>query len=419
MAKTKARKRKAAQPKLGPLYQPSQNLSGQALKKAAAGVVGAAYGPQTSALKQQMSDVTTQGTALIGKASDYYRQMAESELGRMTKQKALGQMLKDSTAATAGESAAAYADMAKQETQRAQADARTRGAGLAGGGDVLGELAALKARSDTVGKAASDRASSQAGNWEGLLGAMGVARSMRGGEQVERLSNRLANSQQKVRNDMQTLAEQRGNAMAKALVDLRQQSFTNALTQEQLGVKKADLKATMTNIKADNQLGRDRLNFDKDKANAELAIKRGIDPVTGKKLPKKTSASEALAKWKLHYARANGRLPSTGTPAGKTAKDEPAASIEYKQNIEASRSRFRTLLNTKRGRTRGEAWVKQQMLKEGVPPAIYNAVYDLERKGTLHPANASALEVLGVVVPKAWRRRRAGASSSAMPHNKR
>jgi hypothetical protein len=84
---------------------------------------------------------------------------------------------------------------------------------------------------------------------------------------------------------------------------------TTAIGQRDLASKRSADAAHAKRILDSKQFNR-KLANSQAYQQAQIDIKRGIDPVTGKKLPKssKTSGADALNRWKLDYARKHGYL---------------------------------------------------------------------------------------------------------------
>jgi hypothetical protein len=313
-----------AQRNTDPLYNPGAGLSGQALYAAATKVTNAAVDPKVDALTHQLSSVTTQGSALAARGGDYYRQLAQEELGKVAQQKAIGDMLGQQTAGVGAQTQAAFAQMGQAEQQRQAQDTALRGQGL--GGDtttVPAEIQAQQGTAATLQQAAGNQAASQGADWSSLANAMAQSRQMRGGEVQGQLLNRVANQQQQVRQNISDTESTRGDEFAKNLLSMRQQQFENAVTGAGLQIKQSDIDAQLAGVKqrataAKTKTKLDTQKFKADQAykQAQIDIKRGVDPVTGKRIKKGTSAADALNQWKLDYARKHGHLPSTGTGSG-------------------------------------------------------------------------------------------------------
>jgi hypothetical protein len=315
------------------LYDPTVQLSGHALVQAARDLASEQITPKVDALTHQLGSITTQGSALAARSGDYYRQLAHDELGKVAQQKALAGMLSQQTANVGAQTQQAFNQMSAQEQQRQASDTTLRGAGL--GGDVSqvpAEIQAQQGAAATLQQAAGNQAASQGAEWSSLANAMAQSRQLRGGEVQGQLLNRVGNQQQQVRQNIADTESQRGGLETEQLTKLRQQGFENLVTQQGLGIKQQDLQAQLAGIDqrataATGKLKLDTTKFKADQAykNAQIDIKRGVDPVTGKPLRKGVSAADALNQWKLDYARKHGHLPSTGGGAGGLTPAQQAA----------------------------------------------------------------------------------------------
>jgi hypothetical protein len=318
------------------LYDPTVQLGGHSLAQAARDLADIDVAPKFNALNRQLTSATTQGSALAARSGDYYRQLAQDELGKVAQQKALAGMLNQQTANVGAQTQQAFQQMGAAEQQRQTADTALRGQGL--GGDtttVPAEIQAQQGTAATLQQAAGNQAATQGADWASLANAMASSRQARGGEVQGQLLNRVANQQQDIRGKISDVDAMRGDLETQNLTKLRQQSFENLVTQKGLNIKQEDLQAQLAGIdqraKAATQKTRlDTRKFKADQAykQAQIDIKRGVDPITGKRLPAHTSAADALNKWKLDYARKHGHLPSTsssGGPGGLTPAQQAAA----------------------------------------------------------------------------------------------
>jgi hypothetical protein len=311
-----------AQRNADPLYDPTRQLAGQDLYASAKKITDAQIDPRVSALGQQMKSATTQGTALASRAGDYYKQMAADEMRRVAQQRAIGNMLNEQTAAVGAGTQEAFDRMGAAEQQRQASDTTLRGTGL--GGDVSQvpeEIAAQRGTAATLQQGAANSAAQQGSEWSQLANAMSQSRQLRGGEVQGQLINRLANQQGQLRGQISDVESTRGDVFTKNLVDLRQHSFENLITQAGLNIKTADLQS---NIDATNQraeaataktaLDRTKFNAEQAYRTRQLRIKAGRDPFTNKPLPKNTKPTDALSALKAKFLKEHGYLPPTGPP---------------------------------------------------------------------------------------------------------
>lgn len=391
-----AAQRAAAKADQNPLLNPGVQLSGASLKKAASQLAGLSVNPQIRAVDRTERQATRQGTALADRAGSYYAQLAKDALGQVSTQSAISQRLQASLAAGQANTQASMAASGQQEAKRAVADAQLRGAGLDGGGaaESAAELAAQQQRAAAQGQTASSTAALNSAGFEGLANIGAMATGARGGEIKGELLNRVANKQAELRAQRQELQASKGTERTKQLLGLRQSGFENLITAKTLGLKEADLTQSAAQAAADRKLKVDLAAADKAADNAKDASKVnkwGYTAAEWVKMP--ASQRESIIKGQASYGK---------TPKTPTAKDEPSVSLKLKDQIERGRSRFVYL----EGKGWDEAKIKRDALKNGVPLAVYNAVYDLQRAGTLNPANGARLRQMGLWVPADWKRRK-------------
>jgi hypothetical protein len=240
------------------LLNPQKPLAGSNLLGAAKAAVGIALDPQVSALDTQSRSTRIQTGAAASRAGNYYKNLAASVQGDVTRSQALTGTLAGKLGTIAAEGQAAT-DRAQGVADATQAvDVGIRGPGLAGGGDerVRAELAAQRANQATASQAAQETGANIGANWEGYLRQMGAAQQMRGGEAQQQLLNRMTNELGDIRTKKSVLQAQRGPMVLEQLTKLRQQAFENAATASALGEKKLALKYQAQSDAADRQLAR-------------------------------------------------------------------------------------------------------------------------------------------------------------------
>lgn len=386
-----------------PLYDPTAPLSGHSLISAARQIGGAELDPQIAAVGRQSATTTTQGNALAGRAKDYYSQLAGQEAERHARLQAINQLASKQIAGVGAQSREQFDRQDTAEAQRQQADVLQRGTGLQDSAGQLAELAAARGRSATLQQSSESAAAALGANWEALNTTLGHATQMRGGEVQGELANRQSNALAELAAKRADLEGQKGSATTKALLDLRNTEFENRATMEGLGIKRDDLTQ-----QAQIQTANRRVKYAGIRA---TKTQKRLDRAAAK-----ARAGERITQQERSSLRSAGIDPDKGTPipGGKLdpnrpqkQKNETAGSLKMRRDISAARGTWRRLMTKFRG---DERHVKKHMIEVmGVPPAAYNAVYDLERHGTLHPNNVQALQDdLGVQVPAGWRHRRKG-----------
>jgi hypothetical protein len=142
--------------------------------------------------------------------------------------------------------------------------------------------------------------------------------------------------------------------------------------------------------------------------------------VTGKKIKKGRSASDALAAWKLQYAKQHGRLPSSAVPAGqkpitaaeKRARQKAAstASSQFDRALGIANAPNRVPVgDPKLGKTAPASTeqTKAAMRKAGTPEWAVQAAISIRHHGFIIPSvwammKRSAPQVLSSI-PKRYR----------------
>jgi hypothetical protein len=296
--KAKAKPKPKAKP--NPLYQPTTVLSGSALKSAATQTVNAELNPQIAALNTQRRQGAAQADATVGRADDYYRQIAAREAQQMADVQGLGANLRAETQGAGMRSAAALIGTDQQVAAAQARDAQLRGGQAMLGTSVADTAAASQRNASTQAmlQSAGERtAASQAANFEGLAALSSQARQARGGELHSQLINRGLNNDKRLSDAITALEATRGAKTTDQLLKLRQQQFENRALLEGLGVKAASVQATVdaasqrsadaaaARKEAARQKSLDRAQ-QKALAEATLKVRAGYDPVTGKKIKK-------------------------------------------------------------------------------------------------------------------------------------
>lgn len=347
-----------------PLYNPGMPLKGKRLRRVAKQIVDLEFRPQQQALKNEAQQIDAQGGALIDRATTYYKDLASQEAGNVALQRAIGDQLQQSLS---------YNRQQSQEAINQSADRMD----AATGDRLQGELAQLRARAAESSGAAADQAARGSGDWQALQALMSQATAARGGEIQHQLQNRLAAQQADVRNRRSALKGQRGAALTKTLIGLRDSEFDKAVTLEGLGLKRQDIALDGARIEqgaADKQADRDQRAADR--ASREWIATQNIN------------SREKIAELR-EQDRSQGRKP------------EPVKSYQIKGQVESARSEVARLL----GKGRSQQQVRNRALKAGVPLAIFKAAWELETVGTLTPGTAKGLKNIGVQrIPPEWRR---------------
>lgn len=384
-------RRKVKVTRRNPLLYPGAALQGRDLAAAAEAQTAAEYAPRQRALKAQAGQSSTQGGVVASRAGDYYRQLAEREQAGFARQAALAAMLKSDTAKVGTDTQAAF----DKEAARAAA-ARTGPASGIQGADqtakVDAELASLRGLASTRQQASQDSAASQGANYTGLSDAMSQARGLRGGEVQSQLLTALANEQMKLRDQGTALSNDRSATKMSNLLKLRQQGFENTATAQTLGIKQADINATLA-----------------------IAGQRSRDAAAGRKVTRAnalTSSGTSLANTQARInssekvAAANRALkrelaPTTGPNGTKLTAGQIAANQKFMGSALS--------VATDYSRLKDRGWkgpkLSAHFRKAGVPSIALNAAADIANFGFILPAHVKVLEQAGYTVPVSLRRR--------------
>lgn len=368
-----------------PLYNPGAQLSGNRLALAASQLTDLEFKPKEDALASQLKTATTQGTALAGRAGDYYKTIAQGEADRVANQQALRNRLTTSLQFL-GDTTSGQIDQAQAKaSEAARANQELRG-GIATGGDqqVQGELAARKATAALTAQGYKGDAELQSGNYEGLQSAMAGTRQLRGGEVQGQLLNRLATQQAGIRQQEADLSSQRGATKTKHVLDLRQTGFENAATIQGLGIKQADIEAQSETAKASQKAAaaRQREVARANRAREKLAA--GAQGETG---------------------RHNQATESTAQQNANTAANRKPKKPKTPDRVFNARSDITTAQGVYQSKYRGNfAKYSRAMEREGYKGPIIHAGFEMANQGYIGPNTARSLRIIGVTVPAAWLR---------------
>lgn len=398
-----------------PLYDPTKQLSGDALRNAAGDLVNLEYGPQRSALERELSNSTTQGTALAQRAAGYSQQVAQNDAGLVPQVQAIGQLLRDQLGANTTAAGTAIDQGVTDARARAAEDESVRGFTLPG--QVEGAEAEAQKQKDTLAqlsKASQDTAASTTANYGGLAALSGSARAQMGNEVQGELLNRLANTQADVRARQADLAASEGPALSAKVGELRQQGYENLITQAGLDIKTKDLEAqTSYNQARIDEAGKSRRQRARDAA-ASRKLKRDAD----------TAAREGKATEINSFGISNGEWKSM------TNTQRQDAIREFNRNKTADTTRP----GSSRGggtKTRAEAFktrtqidnaltdiendpklqrhvaergprLAQILTNRGAPPIVAQAAAEIARYKKLRPETINRLKRAGIKIPSAW-----------------
>jgi hypothetical protein len=415
-AKAPAKKR----PNLGPLYDPSKPLSGRVLQRAAQQITQTEFASERAELDRTTQQTNRQGQELVGRASDYYTQLAKQEAGAVARAQAVGGQLQGQLSQNAQQSQAALSGIDQEAQQRAAQDASLRGGHLSGGGAdaVAQEVAAQRALAQTQAAGAQNQAALSTSNWANLANVANTARGVAGGEAVQRFGNQLLAQTGELRGRRADLAKQVAARRAQNVLTLRQQGFENAVTARGLDIDMAELRADMQEKKADNRLARQRIKSaerqNRQRVKAQIrgqnVTKRGQDITARNNLV--TSADRRRGQDITANQRAADRRVRQQMSQAK-AKQAPNESTESKKMRNGVANAIADIRAGKEGRVKRDA-----------PPLVYQAAREIREIGFVRPGTVNELRSAGMRIPQSWlppsKRRgyKPPYKSSNIPHNK-
>lgn len=407
-----------------PLLDPTTQLAGHSLIKAATDLADASIKPKVDAYNRQISSATTQGTALASRAGDYYKQLAQDALSRVASQKALGDMLNSQTAAVGQQSQAQFAQMGAAEQQREAQDTALRGVGLGGdsGSRVASEIAGQQGTAATLQQAGANTAAQSGSAWANLANAMGQAGQLRGGEVQGQLLNRLATQQAQGRQQIADAESTRGDLTSENLTKLRQQAYENLVTNQGLNIKQQDLQNQLTNIQTDAATAT---------ANRKAANKRAqasIDARTNATGAKVNQYGYTTKDWQALSTSQRQKVIKDFKTTGKPkSSSRPQATPQQQSNFRRDASSALAVANalkgkkTDRHRAAAALTTPSKQFPKGLDPVTASVALDVAYDGHISQYNIDRLHKAGISVNqlpwptrRQWERnnRRARARSS-------
>lgn len=360
--------------------------------KPAKASVDLSYKPKISALNQEISRNRTQGSALLDRSKGYNDQVGAKDTEYQTKQEALGALLQSSTKATNAEALARIdADQAKNPTAAAATSGGDASASEQAG-KMAGEYAALRGRSQAMGQAGEQRANENASTWNELSNSTHQARQQQGSETYNRLLTSLANNDIKLHQDKKALKSTKGDLVAKAVSDLKQQDFENTAASKALGYKYDDL-ATRAAIAKGAQ--------DTSRANAKTSASARRDAANTSAAASRDNAATA--------ANSRERAAAIKAAATRSSSKESQQSKTAKLTINNVYAEYKRLMGNprkKNGKVVGH-WngvsVAAHIRSQGVTGVLLNAASDLYYgNGKLSATRIQQLRQAGVEIPREW-----------------
>lgn len=315
------------------LYNPAQILSGNDLRGAVKGIVNAQINPQLGAFDRGIKSLTGQRDVSGARLGQYMDMYSKDTAGSAAALSNSGQQLVAQIAQQGQQTQDVLSRIQSDDSSRRSADVALRGEGLQGPDQAAQALNLAKTNAAGATASATGQAAAQATGTSNLAGTIAAVAPMRAQDSMMNLANTFNKQIVEMQGRRAETEAQRGPLTAQTLEKMRQDQFTNLATMKGLNLKESDLQETVRSHKAEEALANKTLNvksadsvrdartqheknlYKARKDRADLDIKRGIDPITGKPLPKKPeSASEALNRWRLKFARDHGYLPKTGPP---------------------------------------------------------------------------------------------------------
>lgn len=403
MPTTRARRRRsraARSRRPSALYDPTLQLSGKALRRSAGKLVALELDPQRRALEQESQQATTQGTALAGRAGDYYRQIAQEAQGDLDRTAAIGNLLRGRVQASGAQAQAGVTAAVDQAAQLRSGDQAVRGQ-IGAANATADEAQAAAQRAAAAQQGSLDTGAASDADYQRLLTLSSRATSAAGGETQRQLLTQLANRQADIASRRATVEAQQGPAVRKAVLDLRQQGFENLVTQEGLGIKRADLQASIESDRADQALakGKLRLSARENRRRARLqreqlaTTRRGQDVSAdtqrrGQDVSAQQRAADRRSRETIARARRTGQ------------KLESADAKKLKQGISNATV---DLASDPKLAGKNPAEQARILRKRGAPAIVIRAARE-RASGGLNFDTVQELKALGIRVPRNWRR---------------
>jgi hypothetical protein len=400
------------------LYNPSQILSGSDLRNSVKAAVDLQINPQLGAFDRSIGSLTGQRdtqAARLGQYFDMYNKQTASGAAALTggAQQLAAQM------AQLGQGSQSQLEAIQQGiNSRTTADAALRGPGLQDNGPASSALDFAKAQQAGANAGYQTQAAATGSGFAGIAGTIAAVAPMRAADATANLANTFNKQIADMQGRRAEVDAQRGPLTTQTLDKMRQDQFTNLATMKGLGLKEADLQETVRSHKAqetiaadtlgvkaadsvrDARTAREKLLYTQRKDAALLDIKRGVDPITGKKLSKSTSPSAALAQWRLDFAKKHGYLPKTGPPT--KGKDGPSLTLNERVG---QAQKFAPVLNTVQQKIKTDFPHDRQgaaraLLSNNpnVDPLYASVALDVAYDGHVSRANAKKLHDRGVKV---------------------
>lgn len=409
------------------LYNPGAVLSGNDLRNAVKSEVNLQINPQVDAFTrsiQSLGQARDIASSRLAGYSNLYNQATATTAQALSK---TGNDLVEHLANLGKDTQNSLGQVQDDIAASRTSDEALRGQGLQ---DLNRADAAVDLNRANAAGATSSAISQAAGNVSGantLAGTIAQVAPMRAADQQFALAGKFNQQIADMMGKRADVEATRGDLTAKTLNQMRQDQFTNLATMKGLDIKQSDLAETVRSHKATERLTGAAIN-QRNLASirtarsahernvsaaaakqAEIDIRRGVDPVTHKRLPgKPQSAADALNAWRLDFARKHGYLPSTGP--GKKAggsKNLPSITPNQRSNqigkygqVEAKiKSGLAALGGVgKTPRSKAASTFMQSDAAKNVNPLYASIALDMAYDGHVSRANARKLHKLGLTV---------------------
>jgi hypothetical protein len=333
------------------LYNPAQILSGKDLRSAVKSTVDLQLNPQVAAFDRGIGTITNQRNSTLGRAAQYSSGYDAATAASAAGLSGAGQQLAAQIAAQGQNTQNVLSGIQSDDSTRRAADTALRGEGLQGPDQAAQQLNLAKANAAGATSSATNQAAAQAGSAANLAGTIAAVAPMRAQDQQFALAGKFNQQIADMTAKRADVEASRGDLTSTTLQKMRNDQFTNLATMKGLDLKASDLQETVRKNKATEDLtGRaieqrdtasrrtartagERATAKAATDRANIDIKRGIDPITGRPLPKKPqSGADALARFRLDFLRKHGYLPSTGAPTGGPGSRAKPADVQKAQS---------------------------------------------------------------------------------------
>lgn len=238
----------------GPLYNPSQTLTGKALDTAAGQIADAqTKGPITELAKQI---ATNNASNAQGQKTDfgYYMQLAQDAKNSVAQEQQIGAGLNSTLAGIGNQTQAQLGQIGQQQ----QGGAVGRMSALGLGGDASASLSAAQAQQQGVAAQNSqtfrDQGATQGANYGSTGAQIGAAVPLAGTSAISQLAKQGQLANEPLNSKIAAEDASRGALKATALGQLRTAERNYQIAQEGIGVKTQALQTTAAQDQAKNLL---------------------------------------------------------------------------------------------------------------------------------------------------------------------